>query len=58
MRGRVAEYVADATLLPTVENGPLIGPEAIGRYFTYFLKQSPQATIETRVIRTGCNYRL
>jgi uncharacterized protein (TIGR02246 family) len=51
----VAEYAADATLLPTVQNGPLIGPEAIGEYFTQFLKRSPQATVETRVIRTGCN---
>ena len=51
----VAEYAVDATLLPTVQNGPLIGPEAIGKYFTYFLKQSPEATIETRVIHTGCN---
>jgi uncharacterized protein (TIGR02246 family) len=51
----VAEYAPDATLLPTVQNGPLIGPEAIGKYFDYFLKQSPQATIDTRVIRTGCN---
>jgi uncharacterized protein (TIGR02246 family) len=51
----VAEYAADATLLPTLQNGVLTGPEAIGKYFTYLLKQSPQATIETRVIRTGCN---
>jgi uncharacterized protein (TIGR02246 family) len=51
----VATYAPDATLLPTVQNGPLIGPEAIGGYFTHFLKLSPQATIETRVIHTGCN---
>jgi uncharacterized protein (TIGR02246 family) len=52
----VAEYAADATLLPTVQNGPLIGAEAIGNYFAYFLKKSPQATVETRVILTGCNF--
>jgi uncharacterized protein (TIGR02246 family) len=51
----VAQYATDATLLPTVENGPLIGPEAIGAYFTKFLKQSPQATIDKSVIGTGCN---
>jgi uncharacterized protein (TIGR02246 family) len=51
----VATYAPDATLLPTVQNGPLIGPEAIGQYFTYFLKQSPDATIVTRIIHTGCN---
>jgi ketosteroid isomerase-like protein len=33
----VARYAADATLLPTVQNGPLIGPDAIGPYFTHFL---------------------
>ena len=44
----VAEYAPDATLLPTVQNGPLIGREKIGAYFDYFLKQSPAATINTR----------
>jgi uncharacterized protein (TIGR02246 family) len=51
----VAKYAADATLLPTVQNGPLIGPEAIRPYFTHFLAQSPEAAVETRVIQTGCN---
>ncbi len=51
----VAAYAPDATLLPTVQTGPLVGPEEIGKYFSYFLKQSPQATIETRIIHTGCN---
>lgn len=51
----VARYAADATLLPTVQNGPLIGPEAIGQYFTDFLKKSPQAEVNARAIRTGCN---
>jgi uncharacterized protein (TIGR02246 family) len=52
----VADYAPDATLLPTVQNGPLTGPEMIGKYFDYFLKQSPAATIDTRVIHTGCNF--
>lgn len=51
----VATYTPDATLLPTVQNGPLIGREMIAKYFTYFLKQSPQAVIGKRVIKTGCN---
>jgi len=51
----VAEYATDATLLPTVQNGPLVGPEAIGEYFSKFLQRSPEATIDTRVIQTGCN---
>ncbi len=51
----VADYAPDATLLPTVQNGPLIGRAMIGTYFDYFLKQSPAATIDNRVIHTGCN---
>ena len=49
------EYAANATLPPTVQNGPLTGREVIGKYFDYFLKKSPAATIDTRVIQTGCN---
>jgi uncharacterized protein (TIGR02246 family) len=52
----VADYAANATLLPTVQNGPLFGPQMIGKYFDYFLKQSPEATVDTRVIQTGCNF--
>jgi uncharacterized protein (TIGR02246 family) len=52
----LADYAPDATLLPTVENGPLTGHKMIGQYFDYFLKQSPVATIDTRVIQTGCNF--
>lgn len=52
----VADYASDATLLPTVQNGPLVGREMIGSYFDYFLKQSPAAKIDTRIIHTGCNF--
>jgi uncharacterized protein (TIGR02246 family) len=51
----VEDYSPDATLLPTVQNGPLVGREAIGGYFDHFLKQSPSVTSDTRVIETGCN---
>ena len=51
----VSNYAGDATLLPTVQNGPLIGPTAIRSYFVYFLKQSPQGTINQRIIHVGCN---
>jgi len=51
----VANYAPDATLLPTVQNGPLVGPDAIRGYFVYFLKQSPEGKIDDRVIHIGCN---
>ena len=50
-----ALYAPEATLLPTIQNGPLIGSEAIQQYFTDFLKKSPQAEVTARAIRTGCN---
>jgi uncharacterized protein (TIGR02246 family) len=51
----VADYAPAASLLPTIQNGPLVGSQAIGKYFDYFLKQAPAATIDTRIIETGCN---
>lgn len=54
-RSVLEDYAPDASLLPTVQNGPLIGREAIGTYFDHFLMQSPVATIDTRDIHTGCN---
>ena len=51
----VRTYAPDAVLLPTVENGPLIGREAIRGYFVAFLKKNPHGTIDRRTIRIGCN---
>jgi uncharacterized protein (TIGR02246 family) len=51
----VANYAPDATLLPTVQNGPLIGPAAIRGYFVHFLENSPQGTIDQRIVHIGCN---
>lgn len=51
----VARYAPDATLLPTVKNGPLIGSGPIRGYFVHFLEQSPQGKINQRVIHIGCN---
>lgn len=51
----VKKYATDAVLLPTVENGPLIGPDAIRGYFVAFLKKNPTGVIDQRTIRLGCN---
>jgi uncharacterized protein (TIGR02246 family) len=51
----VANYAEDGTLLPTVQNGPLVGRDAIRGYFVYFLKQAPDGKIDRRVIHRGCN---
>jgi len=51
----VGNYAPDATLLPTVENGPLVGTAPIRGYFVYFLKNSPHGAIDQRIIHVGCN---
>jgi uncharacterized protein (TIGR02246 family) len=51
-------YAEDGILLPTVENGPLIGSVAIRGYFVDFLKDKPSGEINERIIRIGCNVAL
>jgi uncharacterized protein (TIGR02246 family) len=51
-------YAPDAILLPTVENGPLIGRAAIRGYFVHFLASKPSGKIDERTIRIGCNAAL
>jgi uncharacterized protein (TIGR02246 family) len=51
----IANYASDATLLPTVQNGPLVGPAAMRDYFVHFLALSPEGKIDQRVIHIGCN---
>jgi uncharacterized protein (TIGR02246 family) len=48
-------YATDATLLPTVENGPLATRAEIVGYFKDFLKKKPVGAINERTIRIGCN---
>ena len=51
----IANYAADGTLLPTVQNGPMIGPAQMRPYFVHFLESHPSGTIDQRVIHIGCN---
>jgi uncharacterized protein (TIGR02246 family) len=54
----VALYANDATLLPTVENGPYTKADGgIKNYFVHFVELKPVATIDEtkRFIKTGCN---
>jgi uncharacterized protein (TIGR02246 family) len=53
----VALYARDATLLPTVENGPYTTPAEIKKYFVHFVERKPVPTIDetNRVIKLGCN---
>ncbi|WP_423596948.1 SgcJ/EcaC family oxidoreductase [Roseateles sp. MS654] len=51
----VANYAPDAVLLPTVTNEPRATPADIRDYFVKFLKNSPQGTIDKRIINIGCN---
>ena len=52
----VRTYTLNAVLLPTFENGPLIGREQIRGYFDHFLAKHPVGRIDTRaIIPAGCN---
>ena len=49
-------YTLDAVLLPTFENGPLVGRDAIRGYFVHFIEKHPVGRIDTRaIIPAGCN---
>lgn len=52
----VQTYTPEAVLLPTFENGPLVGRDQIRGYFVHFLEQHPVGHIDTQnVVRAGCN---
>jgi uncharacterized protein (TIGR02246 family) len=51
-------YAPDGILLPTVENGPLVGRDSIRGYFVHFLENKPNGKIDKRIIRIGCNVAL
>jgi len=49
-------YAANAVLLPTKENGPLIGHAQIRGYFAKFLEQDPVGHIDSRaIVPAPCN---
>jgi hypothetical protein len=49
----VSTYAADGVLLPTCDNGPLTGREAIKGYFEEFLKLEPKAAFDWKTARIG-----
>lgn len=50
------KYSTGGVLLPTFENGPLVGRAAIRGYFVHFLKKHPVGRIDTRaIVPAGCN---
>jgi uncharacterized protein (TIGR02246 family) len=53
----VALYANDATLLPTVENGPYTKADGLKNYFVHFVALKPVPTIDQtkRFIKIGCN---
>ena len=52
----VQTYMPNAVLLPTFQNGPLVGRDKIRGYFVHFLEQHPVGRIDTRaIIPAGCN---
>ena len=50
-----AKYAENAILLPTLSNTPRLTHEQRVDYFNHFLEKQPQGSIDSRVIRVGCN---
>lgn len=48
-------FTKDAVLLATVSNQPRTTPAAVRDYFVSFLKNSPQAKIDTSTVKIDCN---
>lgn len=47
-------FTRDAVLLATVSNTPRTTPESVRDYFVSFLKNSPQATIDSSRVKIDC----
>lgn len=50
-----ALFAPSAVLLATVSNTPRTTPAAVRDYFVSFLKNSPQATINSSTVKIDCN---
>lgn len=50
-----ANYAENAILLPTLSNTPRLTQEQRVDYFDHFLEKRPVGSIDSRVIRIGCN---
>lgn len=51
----VANYATDSVLLPTQSDRPRTTHDEIHNYFVDFVKKEPQAKVDLRFIRYGCN---
>jgi uncharacterized protein (TIGR02246 family) len=54
----VANYAADAVLLPTLSNKPRTNHAEIRDYFVHFLEKLPVGKIDMRVVKIGCNFAI
>lgn len=54
----VANYAADAVLLPTLSNKPRTNHAEMRDYFVHFLEKSPVGKIDMRVVKIGCNFAI
>lgn len=52
----VSLYAPAGVLLPTLSNIPRTNHKELIDYFKYFMAQHPSGKIDSRVIRTGCDW--
>lgn len=51
-------YLSDAVLLPTLSDRARLTQSERTDYFRHFLEKKPHGKIDSRTIRTGCNYAI
>jgi uncharacterized protein (TIGR02246 family) len=52
----IALYAEDGVLLPTLSNIPRTNHQELENYFNDFVKKHPSGKIESRTIRSGCDW--